>query len=116
MAEESEGMDEQKLSYSSYLRLHELLSLQSGQTGNTRNISSNELHFIIVHQNFELWFKLILSELRVSRDLLGQVPVPEKSIPEAVHHLERITEIFKLMTHRNPTSFRLLEKGGLQSR
>ncbi len=100
MAEESKERVERKLSYSSYLRLHELLSLQSGQIGNTRNISPDELHFIIVHQNFELWFKLILSELRVSRDLLGQVPVPEKSIPEAVHHLERVTEIFKLMTHQ----------------
>ena len=90
----------EKVSYSSYLRLHELLSLQSGQEGNLRDISSDELHFIIVHQNFELWFKLILNELRTTRDLLSQIPVPEEIIPESVHHLERVTEIFKLMTHQ----------------
>ena len=100
MGEDIDESGIEKMSYSSYLRLHDLLSLQSGQKGNTRTISTNELHFIIVHQNFELWFKLILSELRTTRDLLAQVPVPEKAIPESVHHLERITEIFKLMTQQ----------------
>ena len=100
MADQLRGGEMEKVSYSSYLRLHELLSLQSGQNGNLREISSDELHFIIVHQNFELWFKLILSELRATRNLLSQIPVPEEAIPESVHHLERITEIFKLMTQQ----------------
>ena len=50
--------------YSEYLRLEELLKLQTGVEGETREISNDELHFILVHQNFELWFKLIINELK----------------------------------------------------
>ena len=49
--------------YSEYLRLEELLKLQTGIEGETREISNDELHFILVHQNFELWFKLVINEL-----------------------------------------------------
>ena len=35
--------------YADYLRLHELLELQSEE----RVINSDEMHFIIVHQTFE---------------------------------------------------------------
>ena len=42
--------------YGDYLRLHELLELQ----GDERGISADEMHFIIVHQTFELWFKQII--------------------------------------------------------
>ena len=79
--------------YGDYLRLHELLDLQ----GDDRGISSDEMHFIIVHQTFELWFKQIIRELSETRDILEQVPVPEDDIPRAVDHLSRTTEIFRLM-------------------
>ena len=45
-----------KWTYGSYLQLNDLLKLQ----GDERDISSDEMHFIIVHQTFELWFKQIL--------------------------------------------------------
>ena len=79
--------------YGDYLQLHELLDLQ----GDDRGISSDEMHFIIVHQTFELWFKQIIRELSETRDILAQVPVPEDQIPRAVDHLARTTEIFRLM-------------------
>ena len=79
--------------YGDYLRLHELLDLQ----GDDRGVSSDEMHFIIVHQTFELWFKQIIRELSETRDILAQVPVPEDDIPRAVGHLSRTTEIFRLM-------------------
>ena len=79
--------------YSEYLNLRELLELQ----GEDRGISSDEMHFIIVHQTFELWFKQIIRELTDVRDILIQVPVPEDQIPMAVDHLGRTTEIFRLM-------------------
>ena len=44
--------------YGDYLRLHELLELQ----GDERGISADEMHFIIVHQTFELWFKQVIRE------------------------------------------------------
>ena len=80
--------------YGNYLQLEELLSLQ----GEDRGISNDEMHFIIVHQTFELWFKQVIRELSVVRNLLSQEQVPEKDIPKAVEHLGRTTEIFKLMS------------------
>ncbi len=82
--------------YSEYLNLHELLDLQ----GEERSISADEMHFIIVHQTFELWFKQVIRELSEVRDILGQVPVPEDEIPRAVEHLGRTTEIFRLMANQ----------------
>ena len=80
-------------SYADYLQLHELLELQ----GDDRNINSDEMHFIIVHQTFELWFKQVIRELSEARNILGGDHVPEDDIPRAVDHLGRTTEIFRLM-------------------
>ncbi len=83
--------------YGEYLRLEELLALQQGHDGSP---SSDELHFIIVHQNFELWFKLVISELRAARDILDRDYVAETRIPRAVHHLRRVIETFRLMAQQ----------------
>ena len=86
--------------YSEYLRLEELLKLQTGVEGEKRGISNDELHFILVHQNFELWFKLVISELKCTRDILSSDYVEETKLPEAVHHMDRVIEIFKLMSQQ----------------
>ena len=41
--------------YSTYLKIDDLTHLQERLTG-----AHDELQFIIVHQVFELWFKLLL--------------------------------------------------------
>ena len=84
--------------YSEYLRLEELLKLQTGVKGHKRKISNDELHFILVHQNFELWFKLVISELTCTRDILSSDYVEETKLPQAVHHMNRVIETFKLMS------------------
>ena len=84
--------------YSEYLRLEELLKLQTGVKGHKRKISNDELHFILVHQNFELWFKLVISELTCTRDILSSDYVEETKLPQAVHHMSRVIETFKLMS------------------
>ena len=86
--------------YSEYLRLEELLKLQDGMKGEKRKISSDELHFILVHQNFELWFKLVINELKCTRDILASDYVEETKLPQAVHHMDRVIEIFKLMSQQ----------------
>src|SRR5438067_6011894 len=48
------------LSYSGYLKLPELLSLQVCQSDPPHHDATL---FIIIHQAYELWFKLILHEL-----------------------------------------------------
>ena len=83
--------------YGEYLKIEELLKLQTGIDGDESKLSNDELHFIIVHQNFELWFKLIISELRCTRDILDTDYVEETKIPQAVHHMGRVIETFRLM-------------------
>jgi tryptophan 2,3-dioxygenase len=52
-----------KLSYADYLHLDRLLSSQEPLSNH-----HDEMLFIILHQITELWFKLILYELRAARD------------------------------------------------
>jgi tryptophan 2,3-dioxygenase len=47
-----------QVTYWDYLKLDTLLSLQSGVQEEADNVSVDELHFIVVHQTFELWFKV----------------------------------------------------------
>jgi len=91
--------------YWDYLKLDRLLELQGGLDGDETSLMPDELHFIVVHQVFELWFKLTLRELRLARDHLSEPRVPEEHIPYVVHHLRRVGEIFKLAVDQ----FRVME-------
>ncbi len=50
----------EQLTYSSYLKVPELLKLQDPQSSPQHH---DELLFIIVHQTYELWFKELLHDL-----------------------------------------------------
>jgi tryptophan 2,3-dioxygenase/ribonuclease HI len=52
--------------YATYLLIDDLLGLQQPLTADAHD----ELLFIVVHQSYELWFKLILHELRAARTAL----------------------------------------------
>ncbi|MDI1465901.1 tryptophan 2,3-dioxygenase family protein [Catellatospora sp. KI3] len=54
-------------SYGAYLRLDELLTLQRPLA---QPSAHDELLFIVVHQAYELWFRLLLHELAEARDAL----------------------------------------------
>jgi tryptophan 2,3-dioxygenase len=56
--------EEGPLSYGTYLRIPELLSVQSPLADPPAN---DEMLFIVVHQAFELWFKEMLFELESAR-------------------------------------------------
>ena len=58
---------EAEVTYASYLRLDEILSLQTPRSSPEH---PDELLFIVVHQASELWFKLILHELKGLQELL----------------------------------------------
>ena len=92
-----DGTPSKRMTYGNYLRLDELLSLQSGPAGHNPSPSNHEMHFIITHQAFELWFKQIIGELDQALDLMNQEVVDEKNIPIIVQHLERCSEIFRLL-------------------
>jgi tryptophan 2,3-dioxygenase len=91
--------------YWDYLKLDQLLDLQNGLESDDGRLESDELHFIIVHQVYELWFKLILRELRLARDHLAAPRVAEETVPQVVHHLRRVNEILRLAVEQ----FRVVE-------
>ncbi|NNN08098.1 MAG: tryptophan 2,3-dioxygenase [Acidimicrobiaceae bacterium] len=74
--------------YSTYLKINDLLTLQVPLTED----APDELLFIVVHQSYELWFKVIIDELqRASAALFDEEPW------NAVRHLERIVKIEDLL-------------------
>src|SRR5438132_11644899 len=76
------------LSYSSYLRIPELLALQSLHSDPPAH---DELLFIVVHQAYELWFKVMLFELESVRDRLfaGAAQGARHSLSR-IHAVERV--------------------------
>ncbi len=90
----------ERITYADYLRVHQLLDLQDGAEEGAREISSDEHHFIIVHQVYELWFNRVIYELKVARDILAKPEVPEEAIPKMVDSLARVAEIFRLMNQQ----------------
>ncbi|HEY8468131.1 MAG TPA: tryptophan 2,3-dioxygenase family protein [Longimicrobiales bacterium] len=77
------------LTYGSYLRLDELLSLQ---TPVSEGPEHDEMLFIVIHQVYELWFKEILHELDHLQDLLAA-----DDTPRALHTLKRVLTILKVL-------------------
>ncbi|MGE3465771.1 MAG: tryptophan 2,3-dioxygenase [Pyrinomonadaceae bacterium] len=90
------------LSYNKYLRVPELLDLQTTLSEPT---SHDELLFIVIHQTYELWFKQILHEVdasikwmdegrpfRVNHSLRAVVGI-EKVLVTQIHILESMAQI-----------------------
>ena len=74
--------------YASYLLIDDLLRLQQPITPGAHD----EMLFIVVHQAYELWFKLILHELTAARDDLAAVR-PHVAAPR----LRRVVAIERLL-------------------
>jgi tryptophan 2,3-dioxygenase len=83
------------VNYWEYIRVEELLKLQGGFDDDESKVSNDEALFIVVHQIYELWFKLILRELTTARDLFQQNPVPDMALASAVRGFRRVVAIFE---------------------
>ena len=81
------GEEGRKLSYGSYLKVAELLDLQHGLSE-----EHDELLFIVAHQVYELWFKVVLDELEATRSRIDA-----DDIFFARHHLRRVHVIERLL-------------------
>ncbi|MBM3991573.1 MAG: tryptophan 2,3-dioxygenase [Planctomycetes bacterium] len=113
--------------YWDYIKVEELLALQSGLERTDAGVSNDEVMFITVHQVYELWFKLVLREMRSARDLFARPEVAEQELSGAVRGMKRITTIFRLcvehfqvmetLTTREYLAFRdkLMGASGFQS-
>jgi len=89
-----------QLTYSSYLRVPELLELQQPQSSPQHH---DEMLFIIVHQTYELWFKELLHDLdAVVANLraAGANPQSHDDVYEAARLLRRCTEITRVLVEQ----------------
>ncbi len=89
-----------QLTYSSYLRVPELLELQHPQSVPQHH---DELLFIIVHQTYELWFKELLHDLDgVVASLRASAANPQSHdhVYEAARLLRRCTEITRVLVEQ----------------
>jgi tryptophan 2,3-dioxygenase len=84
--------------YWEYIRVDSLLSLQGGANSNERDLSNDEVMFIVVHQIDELWFKLVLREMVTVRELFARPMVPEQSLAAAVRGIRRMETIVRQLT------------------
>jgi tryptophan 2,3-dioxygenase len=105
------------LTYSSYLRLDDLLSCQSPQTS-----SHDELLFVIIHQVYELWFKQLLHEAALLQDRLeagggAAALATARRIAKILKTVVGQLDILETMTPQQFASFRpeLGSSSGFQS-
>ncbi len=87
------------MNYWEYIHVEELLALQGGFDDDESKVGNDEALFIVVHQIYELWFKLILRELTAARAILRQNPVPDIELAAATRSFKRVITIFEQATH-----------------
>jgi tryptophan 2,3-dioxygenase len=88
------GEEGGRLSYASYLKVPELLSLQQPESDPPAH---DEHLFIVIHQVYELWFKELLVELESARDLITGAQTQE-----ALHLLDRVRRIEHVLVEQVP--------------
>src|SRR4051812_16214935 len=77
------------LDYETYLRVPQLLELQVPRS---KPAHHDELLFIVIHQAYELWFKLLIHELEMTIRFLEK-----DDLARARHFASRVADVFKLL-------------------
>ncbi len=116
MPTDSNSKEEQKsapkppVTYSSYLKVNEILSQQILLS---QPPAQDEMLFIIVHQTYELWFKQVIFDMGY---LIGAVE--KDDLVTTVRLMDRVCEIFRLIIHQieiletmTPVSFNRFRSG-----
>ena len=108
-----------ELTYSTYLKIDELLELQKPQT---KPAEHDEMLFIVIHQTYELWFKLLLQEfVKVRADFLsGDLYGAMQSFKRARMVMKSLVGQLDIIETMTPLSFnsfraRLDSASGFQS-
>ena len=85
----SQSQTQSQLTYNSYLKVNKLKELQVCLSDPPHH---DEPLFMIIHQAYELWFKLILHELDAVFPLLE-----DGNVRKATFYMRRVVEILKLL-------------------
>ena len=109
----------ERLSYGSYLKVEDLLSLQQPVS---RPAHHDEMLFIVIHQVYELWFKQLLHEMTavmdaLQRDDLLRVAKAFRRVHTIQRLLEQQVDVLETMTPQEFNQFRdnLNPASGFQS-
>jgi tryptophan 2,3-dioxygenase len=107
------------LTYASYLKLDQLLDLQQPRS---QPAEHDEMLFIVAHQTYELWFKLVLHELdqvcvELSQGRLYEALATFKRVRTILKILVEQVDILETLTPMSFNSFRarLEHASGFQS-
>ncbi len=118
-SDEPRAFGEDDLTYGSYLKVPELLQLQTPQSDPAHH---DEYLFIIIHQTYELWFKLMLHEVENTLEFMKR-----DMVLRARHFVNRVVEIMRVLVSQihiletmEPVEFlqfrsRLMPASGFQS-
>lgn len=84
--------------YSEYLQLDKILDAQQPESAKEGIRADDEMLFIIIHQTYELWFKQILHELGIVREIFKQSNIQNNTadIYNSVHRLKRVCGILEV--------------------
>jgi tryptophan 2,3-dioxygenase len=90
------------LYYSDYIQLDTILNSQHPRSFEKMEDGNDEMLFIIIHQAYELWFKQIIFELDLVRNIFVKDRINENSpdMSNAVHKLKRIVKILELLNQQ----------------
>lgn len=89
-----------KVNYAEYLKVEQILKLQSLKSVEYGKPAHDEMLFIIIHQVYEMWFKQILWEIDSALALFSQPKIDESHMLKMVSRFRRVIEIQKLLIHQ----------------
>ncbi|HXD09750.1 MAG TPA: tryptophan 2,3-dioxygenase family protein, partial [Anaerolineales bacterium] len=90
------------LYYSDYIELDKILNSQHPRSFEKTEDGNDEMLFIIIHQAYELWFKQIIFELDLVRNIFIRERINDNSpdMSNVVYKLKRIVKILELLNHQ----------------
>ncbi|MBL7750283.1 MAG: tryptophan 2,3-dioxygenase [Chitinophagaceae bacterium] len=88
--------------YHDYLQLDKILNAQFPESIKRGEPAHDETLFIIIHQAYELWFKLIHHEVDSAIGILRQPEVNDNSpeLQTLVHRLQRVVTTLRVLVHQ----------------
>lgn len=90
------------LYYSDYIELDKILNSQHPKSFSSLEDGNDEMLFIIIHQAYELWFKQIIFELDLARNILIRDRINDNSddMSRLVQRLKRVVKILELINQQ----------------
>jgi len=90
------------LYYSDYIELDKILNSQHPKSFSSREDGNDEMLFIIIHQAYELWFKQIIFELDLVRNIFIRERINDNSddMSRGVQRLKRVVKILELINQQ----------------